>query len=457
MRSYIISRISGISRTRPKVFYGWWIVLAGAAISAVNGGVYFYGFGTFFTPLVNEFGWTRTALAGAFSLSRLEGGLMGPMEGWLTDRLGPRRLMLFGAGILGLGFILMSRVNSLPFFYVVFILFLTLGSSFGMGVTISTAVANWFVKKRSRALGLTMAGFGGGGLIVPLLGWLIAEYGWRAAAQMAGIAVWVVCIPLALVMRHKPEQYGCLPDGDTADTSPASPPLPAREKRSWLPFMAAIQSQEESEVNFTAREALRTAAFWLLAITLGLRIMVSSTVVVHLVPLLIDAGVSPQGAAVVLGAVGTISVVGRLFFGWLGDFSNKRYLTAFCFSLIVISLFVLSSTRTVAQAVLFVAIYAPAYGGTVPLMTALRGEYFGRKAFGTIHGFSGMVSMVGTVIGPIFAGYVFDVTGSYRLAFLIISVATALAIGLVLAARRPQLREGNQHTLESRDKGWLKG
>ena len=202
---------------RPKrIFYGWWIVLGAALGMALNASVYFYGFGVFFDSLITEFKSSRVVLSGAFSLARLESGLLGPIDGFLVDRFGPRKVMLIGVLLMGTGFVVLSRVSSITGFYLAFILMLALGAGLGFATPLITAVGNWFVRRQGVAFGLAMSGIGLGGLLVPLLSWVITQYGWRNAMLVAGITVFIVATPISLLMRHKPEQYGDVPDGEAA-------------------------------------------------------------------------------------------------------------------------------------------------------------------------------------------------------------------------------------------------
>ncbi len=410
---------------RPKrIFYGWWIVLGAALGMAVNAGLYFYGFGTFFDSLVSEFRSTRAVLSGAFSLARLEGGILGPIEGLLVDKFGPRKIMLFGVFLMGAGFLLLSRVSSITEFYLVFVLMVALGAGLGFSTPLFTAVGNWFVRRQGIAFGLAQSGIGLGGLLIPLLSWLIAQYGWRAAALAAGITIFVVAIPIAFVMRHKPEQYGYVPDGETT---------PSEETR-----------EVSRQADFTAREALRTRAFWLLSFTFSIRVMVTSAVTVHIMPFLLDSGFPREVAAAALGSIAFISVAGRLGFGWLGDRIAKRYVIAVLLLLLAGSFLLLGHVKSLWQLFIFLALYAPAYGGEATLMQTIRGEYFGRRAFGTIMGFMGMVMILGTVAGPLFAGYAWDITGSYNLAFMVFAGTMAVAVGLVLLAKPPVKKEDKE-------------
>lgn len=418
-------KLEALVKRPKKVFYGWWIVLSAALGMAVNAGLYFYGFGVFFDSLIREFRVTRAALSGAFSLARLEGGLLGPIGGLLVDRLGPRRVMLVGVLIMGTGFVLLGRVSSFTGFYLVFVLMVALGAGLGFSTPLITAVGNWFIKRRGIAFGIAQSGIGLGGLLVPLLSWLVIQYGWRTATLAAGVIVFTVATPIALIMRHKPEQYGYLPDGEEAS---------AEETRETREARAAA--------DFTAREALKTRSFWLLSFTFSLRLMVTGAVPVHIMPFLLDNGFSREIAATALGAIALISILGRLGYGWLGDRFPKRYMIAGLLVLLAGSMMLLGQVKSLWQLFLFLALYAPTYGGLAALMQAIRAEYFGRKAFGTIMGFMAMVIMLGTMAGPLFAGYVWDITGNYRLAFTVFAIAALVAVGLILGAKPPVKKEG---------------
>ena len=173
-------------RREKKIFYGWWMVLASALLNFFAGGTFFYGFTTFFNPIKQSFGWSAAATSVAFSFQRLEYGVAGPVVGLLVDRLGARKLVLFGWSIIGLGFLFMSRINSLWTFYG-FFLVITTGFSFGSFVTIKTTVAYWFTRKRSRAITLTYVGFGVSGTLVPLIAFSISQFGWR---HLQNITLW---------------------------------------------------------------------------------------------------------------------------------------------------------------------------------------------------------------------------------------------------------------------------
>ena len=409
-----------LDRAGGGIFYGYWITAAGFMLCVINGGLYFYGFGAFFKTITEELGTTRAVLAGAFSLARLEGGLIGPIEGWLIDRFGPRRVLLTGIPLMASGLVLMSFVNSVPMFYIVFVLFLSFGSSLSSVAPSAAAVVNWFSRKRSRMLGIMLAGNGLGSAMVPIVTLLILQFGWRQALLVLAAIVLFTGVPLALVMRHKPEQYGYLPDGDPV----------AQPSHDAPGDTAAIE-----EDGLTTREALRTPAFWLMSFAFSIRVGVTGSVALHFIPFLTDIGAGLGTAGLMLTAVGVGGITGRLAFGWLGDLFPKRYVVTGGLCSLALGLLVLAFSTQLWHVAIALVLYAPAYGGLATMMFAMRSEYFGRRSFATIQGFMGSVLVIGTVSGPIYAGWIFDVTQSYRIAFLTFAVAAGIAVILILAAK----------------------
>jgi len=258
----IISRLRDRSR---RSFYGWRIVAAGFIINAFGVGTFFYGFSTFFNPMIAEFGWSRTLMSGVFSLSRLEGGIEGPIAGWLTDRFGARKMLICGVIIAGFGFMLLRTVNSIVSLYLIFGLVMSIGFNLGFMHATSAAVAKWFVKKRGRALSFLIVGNGvGGAILVPVIAWLITQYDWRVATIILGIATLAIPLPLSFIVRSTPEEMGLQPDGEV---------IKHKDTTTELDYSLASSADDAllDEVNLTVREALKTRAFWVYAISMILR------------------------------------------------------------------------------------------------------------------------------------------------------------------------------------------
>ncbi len=392
---------------------------------AMSSGINFHGFGNFIIPLSKEFGWSRTTVSAVFSLARLEAGFIGPAEGWAVDRMGPRKLMLVGIPLMGIGFVLLSQVSGLFTFMLVYILGITLGNSLGMHVPASAAVANWFNKKRGLAFGIMWSGVGLGGLLVPALGWAIDTYGWRDASIFVGVLVILVGFPIAALMRHRPEQYGLLPDGEKVP------------KQS--PKEAALLIDGE-DADFTAREALQTSSFWYLSLSIMARSLVTGGVGLHLVPYFIGLGANPIEAATYAGSVGVISIPGRFGLSYLGDYFNRRYMMAISLLFMTVSIVLLATADSLSSSIPGLIAYSISQGGISVIPQAIIADYFGRKAFATISGFRSSIQMVGIIIGPVVSGFVYDKTGSYEGAFLGFAAASIVSMFLVIMAFPPTRR-----------------
>ena len=411
---------------KPRIFYGWYIVTAGMLITMIHGALYVYGFGAFFVHFQQAFNASRAQIGLVLGLARLEGGLVAPLAGFLVDRYGPRKLMLFGLTLLGLGFILLSQVNSLLMFYLVFIGIMSTGSSFGSSRPIQISLANWFIKRRSRAMGFLMTGFGIGGSFVFVFSWVIESFGWRNACIIAGIIIWVVSIPLSLFVRHKPEDMGLTPDG-FGDSS-------------FVDSVASLPNGESAtyeEPSFTAREALSTRAFWMLALVYACWSMVPPTMTAHMIPYLQqEVGASPAVAALSLSAFAFISLFGRVPIGWLGDYVNLKYLLALLFVMMGLGLIMFSLIHDTKWIPLALVVLGPAYGGSLPLRPAIQGHFFGRKSFGTIGGLLQFFDLPATVAAPFLVGWIADTT-SYRLGFQIVAFLVIIGSACVLFANKP--------------------
>ena len=407
-----------------RIFYGWWICLGGALVMGMSAGINFHGFGNFIIPLSREFGWSRTVVSAIFSVARLESGFIGPVEGWAVDKIGPRKLMLIGIPLMGLGFVSLYWVNGLTTFLIAYVLGVTLGNSLGMHTPVSAAVANWFNKRRGLAFGIMWSGVGIGGVFVPLLGWAVSEFGWRQAALFTGIFVVVAGLPVAAIVRHRPEQYGLLPDGVT----PTEGDTDKDGKGLKIDFSK----------DYTARQALRTSSFWFLSLSIAARSLVSGGVGLHLVPYFIGLGSSPVQAATYAGSVGIMSIPGRFGLSYLGDFLNRRYTMAACLFLMTVSILMLAGAESIKDAVPAMIVYSIAQGGISVIPQALIADYFGRRAFATITGFRSMIQMSGIIIGPVVSGYMYDKNGTYEAAFIGFAGAAVVSLVLVLMAFPPK-------------------
>jgi len=297
----------------------------------------------------------------------------------------------------------------------------------------ATAVANWFDKKAGKAMGLFQAGYAGCGLIPPILMLLISDYGWRSTLTIAGIGMLVICVPMTLLIRHRPEQYGYLPDGEEP------PAITLAEKTNLAQDKASAASFDTPEnKEFTSGESLRHPSFWLITSAFGVSSFAFSALIVHVIPYLISIGISAEIAALGISCITFSSFLGRIGFGWLADAIKMRHVMAMCFALQLAGLLILAEANAVWLIFLSLAIFGPGYGGSMPLRIAIQRNYFGRKSFGVTQGIMLLFAAIPSALGPIFAGWVFDVTQSYRPAFLASTLVYILAMALIMLARPPR-------------------
>ena len=410
---------------RTPIFYGWWIVASGFGTQTLNGALLFHAFGTYVVLLQDEFGWSRTALAGAFAMQRVESGLLGPVQGWMIDSWGPRRVMIVGMLIFGAGLMLLSRINSLETFYIAFLI-IAIGSSLGTHFGATVAIVHWFYRRRAWALALMMLGTAAGGLLQPIVVPVMEQYGWRTMAFASGIIVLAVGLPLTLVIRHRPEDHGYQVDG--------GPP-----ERSAAHGDAADARDPADEVHFTARQALRTRAFWFLALGHGSATLVIGAVFVHFQSFSNESlGFSLSAGAFVILLLTAMTVVGQLGGGFIADRVNKRLLIVFAMLGHSLGLLVLAFADAYWMLLLFAVLVGLGWGARVPAMQALRADYFGGRSFGTIMGFSSLIIMFGMILGPLIAGASYDTTGSYRGGFVLLASAAMAGAAFFWFARPPE-------------------
>jgi sugar phosphate permease len=408
---------------RTGFFFGWWVVFASAAIVFLTGGTFFYGFGALFNPIVNEFGWSRASVSFAFSLRSEVGGLAAPVVGFMVDRVGSRRLMMIGVALVALGFVLLSRVESLWGFYGA-VTVIALGMSATGGPVGMVAIAHWFKRQRGRAFALMTVGAGTSGVMVLVIEALISSFGWRDTLVIIAVAQLAVCFPLAMSVRNGPEELGLAADGESmtrVDTIPEDTPRPAK-------FAEGM----------TVREAVRSSSFWKLSLALALTNVGTIAVIVHQIPFFTSSiGVTEGLAAASVTVMTLLSLVGRLGFGQLADTVDKRWVMAGAFALSGVALLLFATIYEGWQIIYALPVFALGFGGGIPVRPALQAEYFGLRAFGAIQGLAFTVATIGGLLGPVFAGWMYDTTESYRLAFVILSGGSLLAVPLVLSMRKP--------------------
>jgi MFS family permease len=399
----------------------WWLVIVGCITHAVNTGLSYFGMSAYFPSFEREFGWSRTAISGAFSLARIESGLLGPMEGYVTDRVGPQRMIFIGLFLCVGGFLALSLVDSLPMLYAVIVLGIVLGSSLGYNMPISVLIAKVFRERRSLAFGIFRMGPGISGPMVPLVGWMIGLWGWRTAAVISGCVLLAVGFPLACIIRkiYAQEEAGIVSLESSDANSKDSP-------------------HSSTDPQFTLKQALHHRSFWLLSVAMGMRHLVTEGVSVHFVILLVDRGWSTEAASTLLGISALIGAPARIGMGWLGDLLDKRRLVMGLLLALSVSVWLMGYTAHAMVFTTCMIIYSLAYGGLAALQEPIRADYFGTRAFATIQGMSRSVVTAGTFLGPIIAGFFYDVTKSYTIAFGVFAVVSLVATLFMFFAKPPQ-------------------
>jgi MFS family permease len=412
-----------------RVFYGWWIVAAGFVLQALSGGLLLNAFGAYFVHLQNEFGWSRTAISAAPSMGRFETGIIGPAQGWMIQRLGARAVIRIGVVIFGGGFIALSFCNDLTQFYLAYLV-LSLGSGLSGFLTVNITLANWFERKRASAIGISALGQSVAGLAAPLVALALVAHGWRTTAIASGLLILALGLPAAHFMRQAPEPLGLAPDGE-----------PPRDRERRL----ASRSNAPTFTGgggLTAREALRTSAFWFLTLGHSAALASVTAVLVHLIPYLVQfMDLSLEMASSVIPLITGLSIVGQVGGGILGDRLDKRLFAAVCMGAHTLAMIGLVLAGNVALVFAFAALHGLAWGARGPLMMSVRADYFGRRAFAAIEGFAAIVTMLGLVLGPIVVGFLADTLGDYRPGFLFLAAVTGAGILFFWLAPRPKLSE----------------
>ena len=410
---------------KPRIFYGWWLVGITVFTMTILITPIFQGLGFFFVALEREFKWSRALLSLPFAMARVEGAILGPLEGYLTDTLGARRMILIGFAILGAGFVAFSLIQNMVAYYITFLVIFA-GAGLGGFIPLIATINQWFIRNRAKAMAIGLIGINLGALLAPFLGQAIEVWGWRANALGLGILVWVLTVPVALAVRNRPEDYGMRPDGDPPTDPTGTDNLPD-------------QATTEEEASFAVGEAIRTKAFWYVSAAHGLTAVTAIVMSVHIIPAMTDIGMSlPMAGTVVLtyGAAGTIFQIAG---GFLGDRLPKPPLIAIFISIQATAMIVAAVIHTVPAAYVFAVMYGIGLGGRVPLLTAIRGDYFGRKNFATILGFSQVPMNLGMMGAPIVAGYFFDTMGNYTVPFLGLAILNFIGAACILMAHKPVL------------------
>ncbi|MDA1279459.1 MAG: MFS transporter [Chloroflexi bacterium] len=408
-------------RARVKgVFYGWWVTLAGAVNMIVSSGPTFQAASTLFRAIEDEFGWSRAVVTGVASFGRFGGALFGPLEGWLTDRFGSGKMVLFGFTLGGVGMIFYSQLQGPVQFYLAYFI-LSMGFSMGGFVPSMAAVNAWMPHRRATAMAFVIGGSSLGGVFVPAVVWGINTYGWRETTFVIGLITLAAGPPLAFVAGKRAPEYGELMAQVSKNDKPGT-------------------TRPVAQHDFTAREALHTRAFWSISITHTLTNLSVGAVSAHIFFQLTDSGgvnLSDAAAATIVPVMALTSFGFQMLGGFVGDRIGKRGLLPVLIIIQGAALVTIAQATSYWGAIAFALFWGLGFGGRTPLLHAMRGEYFGRKHFGTILGMSAFPMAMGMMATPVVVGRVYDTTGTYNTAFYALAAACLAAAATITLATRP--------------------
>ena len=384
-----------------RFFYGYIVAAAGFAIWLIGWGTYTPCFSVFFKPLLAEFGWSRAETSLAYSLSFLVQAGLAIMMGWLTDRLGPRIVMTVLGSFLGVSYLLMSQVSALWHFQINYALVGGIGIS-TLTVPVMVTVSRWFIKKRALMIGIVQAGNGVGGFIFPpIAGWLILTYGWRSAYAIFGIIALAGMMIAGFFLKRDPRDTGQLPDGESAF-------MTVEEKRS---------NPGLNEAGVSLREAVHTRQFWMIAGIYFSFGFCRSTFLAHIPAHVQDLGFSLADGANILAVITGSSMFSRIGMGRVADKIGNRKGLMISFAVTTISLIWGLAANDLWKLYLFAFAFGVGWGNQAVLRFSLTSEVFGIASLGLVMGILGVAESVAATFGSYFAGYIFDVFGSYQLVF----------------------------------------
>lgn len=422
-------------KSGPRVFFGWWSVAFIGIISGLGHGFNTYGISVFFKPIAEDLGLNRAFTSLAAGIGRLEGGITSPLVGWLSDKFGPKWIIIFGICVAGAGMVFMNYVTEVWHYYVAWGVLIGLGLNIGLTVACDKTINDWFMRRRGLAQGIKFAIISIFGIIVlQIITPLIDLEGWRFTCLVWGIIMFA-SVPFAymLIKPQRPEYYNMLPDG--AEVSPDT------EEQSGMAAKTAGYASESEEVEYTFRQAIKTGTYWLLIISFSAHNFIAGGFNVHIFPFLTDIGITEAVASSMMGMMIVFTVPARFFGGLVADRvpkSRVQLLLVGAFLLQVIGLGVYLVFQNLPGVYVLLACHGLSSGAVTPLVIVMIGRYFGRKSFGSILGtVIAFLSPVG-LIAPVFYGWVFDNDGSYNLAFITALIFAALATLLMFFVRPPR-------------------
>lgn len=433
-------------RPRPgRIFYGWRVVAVACLQGMFGNGAISTGFPRFFEPIRGDLGISYAAMSLVFSLARAEGGLGAPLVGWLVDKFGSRPMILFGGLTAGIGLMLLAFTQEYWQLVLLFVGVVSVGKTAGLGQTLMATVNQWFVRRKAVALSTLMTAFAGGGaIVVPLLHLGIVSLGWRPTTFIIGLFIALLTLPVAYIIRSRPEDLGLLPDGDRPGIGASR--AAARAGGGHHPAATTRQGEPERH-DFTVRQALRTQAFWFLLAGVITRVSATNSIIIHLFPLLTWKGIDEQTATLAASVMFFMAIPLRFLLGVAGGKLSPRKLLFYGMNLGAVGLVGLWLLPQWPALVVFVLGLAIVEGIT-SVNWIMVGDYFGRARFASLMGAMSVFHNMGMFIAPIYAGWVRDSTGEYTIVLATFAPTFVLSGVMFALARRPRPPAGAVATAE---------
>jgi MFS family permease len=424
-----------MTNKRPGIFFGWWNVLTGFFGMGLGYAMFtVFAFGTFVRPLEAEFGWSRGDMSFALTMNNIAIVIASPLLGVLIDRLGVRRVLIPSVTLMAIAVLSMTMLTgSIWHLYALYFLIPFLGAG-TLPASYSRVILAWFSRRRGIALGICLSGFGVGAAVVPSFAqWMIDNYGWRMAYVGFTAAVLFIALPLAIFLfRERPEDMGLYPDGETSDNTAEDAPV------------------TDPNIGHTLAGAARTRSFWLILVSFLLIGLGITSIIAHLVPMLIDRGVEPRIAALCMTSLGIGLIVGRLIAGALMDYFFAPWVAAFFLCGLIAGIVILATGATGGLVFVAAICIGLATGSEISEIAYICGRYFGPKAFGTIYGTLFAAFQFGSAFGAPLLGTWYDRAGNYI--GVLWFVAGLVTIGTILIALLGPYPKLNQ-TSGIRDQG----
>ena len=421
-------------RRQGRFFYGWYVVAVACLQGMFGNGAISTGFPRFFEPIRADMGISYAAMSLVFSLARAEGGLGAPVVGWLVDKFGSRPMILFGGLTAGIGLMLLSFATEYWQLVLLFVGVVSVGKTAGLGQTLMATVNQWFIRRKAVALSTLMTAFAGGGaIVVPLLHMGIVFLDWRPTVFIIGLFIAILTLPVAYVIRSKPEDIGLRPDGDPPSGA-ASANRPSRAGGHHGPAASAGGDEQD----FTVRQALRTQAFWFILLGVITRVSATNSIIIHLFPLLVWKGVSEDIATLSASVMFFMAIPLRFLLGVAGGRLSPRKLLFYGMNLGAIGLVGLWILPQWSALIVFILGLAIVEGIT-SVNWIMVGDYFGRSRFASLMGAMSIFHNIGMFIAPIYAGWIRDTTGSYEMVLATFAPMFVLSAVMFALARRPSL------------------